>query len=182
MAHRIVQQLRANHRLCLTGTPMENHLGELWSLFHFLMPGFLGDNKKFTQTFRKPIEKRQDQDRQQALTRRVRPFMLRRTKEEVVSELPAKTEIVQHIELLPTQRDLYESVRLAMHSKIQMEIEERGLKRSQIVILDALLKMRQVCCDPRLLKIDSAKNVKESAKLQFLIDTIPEMIEENRKI
>ena len=182
MAHRIVQQLRATHRLCLTGTPMENHLGELWSLFHFLMPGFLGDNKKFTQTFRKPIEKRQDQDRQQALTRRVRPFMLRRTKEEVVSELPAKTEIIQHIELLPTQRDLYESVRLAMHSKIQMEIEERGLKRSQIVILDALLKMRQVCCDPRLLKIESAKNVKESAKLQFLIDTLPEMIEENRKI
>jgi superfamily II DNA or RNA helicase len=182
MAHRIVQQLRAKHRLCLTGTPMENHLGELWSLFHFLMPGFLGDNKKFTQTFRKPIEKRQDSERQMALTRRVHPFMLRRTKEEVVSELPAKTEIVQYIELLPTQRDLYESVRLAMHSKIQVEIEERGLKRSQIVILDALLKMRQVCCDPRLLKIDSAKNVKESAKLQFLIDTLPEMIEENRKI
>jgi superfamily II DNA or RNA helicase len=182
MAHRIVQQIRAKHRLCLTGTPMENHLGELWSLFHFLMPGFLGDHKKFTQTFRKPIEKRQDQDRQQTLTRRVRPFMLRRTKEEVVSELPKKTEIVQHIELLPTQRDLYESVRLAMHSKIQVEIEERGLKRSQIVILDALLKMRQVCCDPRLLKIDSAKNVRESAKLQFLIDTLPEMIEENRKI
>jgi SNF2 family DNA or RNA helicase len=182
MAHRIVQQVRARHRLCLTGTPMENHLGELWSLFHFLMPGFLGDNKKFTQTFRKPIEKQQDQDRQQTLTRRVRPFMLRRTKEEVVSELPEKTEIIQHIELLPTQRDLYESVRLAMHSKIQVEIEERGLKRSQIVILDALLKMRQVCCDPRLLKIDSAKNVRESAKLQFLIDTLPEMIEENRKI
>lgn len=182
MAHRIVQQLRANHRLCLTGTPMENHLGELWSLFHFLMPGFLGDSKKFTQTFRNPIEKRQDQDRQQALTRRVRPFMLRRTKEEVVSELPPKTEIVQHIELLPTQRALYESVRLAMHTRIQAEIEEKGLKRSQIVILDALLKMRQVCCDPRLLKIESAQNVHESAKLQFLIDTLPEMIEENRKI
>lgn len=182
MAHRIVQQLQANHRLCLTGTPMENHLGELWSLFHFLMPGFLGDNKKFTQTFRKPIEKRQDQDRQHILTRRVRPFVLRRTKEEVVSELPEKTEIIQHIDLLPTQRDLYESVRLAMHSKIQAEIEERGFKYSQIVILDALLKMRQVCCDPRLLKIESAKNVRESAKLQFLIDTLPEMIEENRKI
>ena len=182
MAHRIVQQVRARHRLCLTGTPMENHLGELWSLFHFLMPGFLGDNKKFTQTFRKPIEKRQDEDRQLALTRRVRPFMLRRTKEEVVSELPEKTEIIQHIELLPSQRDLYESVRLAMHSKIQAEIEEKGLRRSQIVILDALLKMRQVCCDPRLLKIESARNIKESAKLQFLVETLPEMIEENRKI
>ncbi|MBM3468584.1 MAG: helicase [Alphaproteobacteria bacterium] len=182
MAHRIVQQLQAKHRLCLTGTPMENHLGELWSLFHFLMPGFLGDHKKFTQTFRKPIEKGQDGERQKSLTKRVRPFMLRRTKEEVVLELPAKTEIIQHIELLPTQRDLYESVRLAMHSKIQLEIEEHGFKRSQIVILDALLKMRQVCCDPRLLKIQSAQNIHESAKLQFLIDTLPEMIEENRKI
>jgi SNF2 family DNA or RNA helicase len=161
---------------------MENHLGELWSLFHFLMPGFLGDSKKFGQTYRKPIEKEQDEARQQALTRRVRPFMLRRTKEEVVSELPPKTEIIQHIELLPTQRDLYESVRLAMHAKIQAEIEEKGLRRSQIVILDALLKMRQVCCDPRLLKLDAAKGITESAKLQFLIDTLPEMIEENRKI
>lgn len=182
MAHRIVQQIHAKHRLCLTGTPMENHLGELWSLFHFLMPGFLGEHKKFTQTFRKPIENHQDVERQHALTRRVRPFMLRRTKEEVVSELPPKTEIIQHIELLPTQRDLYESIRLAMHAKIQAEIEERGVQSSQILILDALLKMRQVCCDPRLLKIDSAKEVRESAKLQFLIDTLPEMIEENRKI
>jgi SNF2 family DNA or RNA helicase len=182
MAHRIVQQLRAKHRLCLTGTPMENHLGELWSLFHFLMPGFLGDSKKFTQTYRKPIEKGRDEARQQALTRRVRPFMLRRTKEEVVSELPPKTEIIQHIELLALQRDLYESVRLAMHAKIQAEIEEKGLRRSQIVILDALLKMRQVCCDPRLLKLEAAKGITESAKLQFLIDTLPEMIEENRKI
>lgn len=182
MAHRIVQQINARHRLCLTGTPMENHLGELWSLFYFLMPGFLGDQKKFNQIYRNPIEKFGDDDRRQNLARRVKPFMLRRTKNQVVSELPPKTEIIQNIELLPEQRALYESIRLTMHERVQQEIREKGLNRSHIVILDALLKLRQVCCDPRLLKIEAAKNVLESAKIQFLMDMLPEMINENRQI
>jgi superfamily II DNA or RNA helicase len=182
MAHRIVQQIQANHRLCLTGTPMENHLGELWSLFHFLMPGFLGDQKQFAKLFRTPIEKIGDEERRQLLVKRVRPFIMRRTKQQVVSELPPKTEIIQNIDLLPKQRDLYESIRLTMHDRIQNEISEKGLNRSQIVILDALLKLRQVCCDPRLLKIEAAKSVIESAKLQFLEDTLPEMIEEGRRV
>lgn len=182
MAHRIVQQLPARHRLCLTGTPMENHLGELWSLFYFLMPGFLGDQKKFNQIFRFPIEKMGDEDRRQSLARRVKPFMLRRTKTQVVSELPPKTEIIQNIELLPEQRALYESIRLTMHERVQQEIQDKGLKRSHIVILDALLKLRQVCCDPRLLKLDIARHVIESAKMQFLKDMLPEMIAEKRQI
>lgn len=182
MAHRIVQQLQANHRLCLTGTPMENHLGELWSLFHFLMPGFLGDQKQFGKLFRTPIEKFGDDERRQQLVRRVKPFMLRRTKQQVVAELPPKTEIIQSIDLLPKQRDLYESIRLTMHERIKSEIQEKGLNRSQIVILDALLKLRQVCCDPRLLKLEAARNVLESAKLEFLKDFLPEMIEEGRRI
>ncbi|WP_232224326.1 DEAD/DEAH box helicase [Candidatus Paracaedibacter symbiosus] len=182
MAHRIVQQVQARHRLCLTGTPMENHLGELWSLFYFLMPGFLGDQKKFNQIFRFPIEKMGDNERRQSLARRVKPFMLRRTKQQVVSELPPKTEIVQNIELLPEQRALYESIRMTMHERVQQEIRDKGLKRSHIVILDALLKLRQVCCDPRLLKLDAARNIIDSAKMQFLRDTLPEMIEEKRQI
>lgn len=182
MAHRIVQQIQARHRLCLTGTPMENHLGELWSLFYFLMPGFLGDQKKFNQIFRFPIEKMGDEERRQSLARRVKPFMLRRTKQQVVSELPPKTEIVQNIELLPEQRALYESIRMTMHERVQQEIRDKGLKRSHIVILDALLKLRQVCCDPRLLKLDVARNMIESAKVQFLRDTLPEMVEEKRQI
>lgn len=182
MAHRIVQQVQARHRLCLTGTPMENHLGELWSLFYFLMPGFLGDQKKFNQVFRFPIEKMGDEDRRQSLARRVKPFMLRRTKQQVVSELPPKTEIIQNIELLPEQRALYESIRMTMHERVQQEIRDKGLKRSHIVILDALLKLRQVCCDPRLLKLDAARNMIESAKIQFLRDILPEMIEEKRQI
>jgi SNF2 family DNA or RNA helicase len=182
MAHRIVQQINARHRLCLTGTPMENHLGELWSLFYFLMPGFLGNQKKFNQLYRYPIEKFGDNERRQHLARRVRPFMLRRTKTQVVSELPPKTEIVQSIELLPEQRALYETIRFTMHERVQQEIKEKGLNRSQIVILDALLKLRQVCCDPRLLKIEAAQNVIESAKMQFLMETLPEMVRENRQI
>ena len=178
----IARALTTRHRLCLTGTPMENHLGELWSLFHFLMPGLLGDERQFRRLFRTPIEKHGDPERRTALARRVAPFLLRRTKEQVATELPPKSEIVRPVELNGAQRDLYESIRLAMHDKVRREIEKKGLARSQIVILDALLKLRQVCCDPRLLKLDSAKKVKHSAKLELLMDMLPELIEEGRRV
>jgi superfamily II DNA or RNA helicase len=181
-ATEIVRQLKARHRLCLTGTPMENHLGELWSLFHFLMPGFLGDEREFRRLYRTPVEKHGDAGRRASLARRVKPFLLRRTKEQVAADLPPKTEIVRAVELDGSQRDLYESIRLSLHSKVREEIEKRGLARSQIVILDALLKLRQVCCDPRLLKLDSAKKVKQSAKLELLLDMLPELIEEGRRV
>jgi len=141
--------LKARHRLCLTGTPMENHLGELWSLFHFLLPGFLGDEKRFNGVFRRPIEKGGNDDRRKLLARRVGPFILRRKKSEVVKELPPKTEIIQNLELTGGQRDLYESVRLAMHQRVKEEVAKKGLSRSHIIILDALLKLRQICCHPR---------------------------------
>ena len=85
-----VGELQANQRLCLTGTPMENNLGELWSIFHFLMPGWLGDVKRFNQDYRTPIERHGDAERLAHLVSRVRPFLLRRTKEQVATELPAK--------------------------------------------------------------------------------------------
>ncbi len=178
----LVHQLRATHRLCLTGTPMENHLGELWSLFHFLMPGLLGDYQSFRYLFRNPIEKENDLHRQAALARRIKPFLLRRTKEEVVKELPEKNEMIRTIELEGTQRDLYETIRVMMHEKVRKEVASKGLARSQIIVLDALLKLRQVCCDPRLVKLESAKKVKQSAKLNLLMNMLPEMVEEGRKI
>jgi len=107
---------------------------------------------------------------------------VRRSKQEVAKELPPKTEIVRSVELGSAQRDLYESLRLAMHSKIQEEIGRKGLARSHIIILDALLKLRQVCCDPRLVKLDSARRVKSSAKLELLMDMLPELVEEGRRI
>ena len=179
---RLVHQLKANHRLCLTGTPLENHLGELWSLCHFLNPGLLGDSQSFRRVFRTPIEKHDNWDRNRLLARRVQPYLLRRTKAEVEQDLPEKTEIVENIELTGDQRDLYESIRLAMHEKVRREIAAKGAARSHIIILDALLKLRQVCCDPRLLKLDAARQVEDSAKLARLMDMLPAMIEEGRRI
>ncbi|MHA1569781.1 MAG: DEAD/DEAH box helicase, partial [Alphaproteobacteria bacterium] len=181
-AAQVARRLDARHRLCLTGTPLENHLGELWSLFHFLMPGLLGDERQFRRLFRTPIEKHGDTERATLLARRVAPFMLRRNKDEVASELPPKTEIIRSVPLEKDQRDLYESIRLTMHSKVRQAIARQGLNRSHIVILDALLKLRQICCDPRLLKIEAARKVRHSAKLELLLELLPELLEEGRRI
>ena len=175
-------QLKANHRLALTGTPMENHLGELWSVYHFLMPGFLSDLKRFNHLFRKPIENEADEHRQKQLQQRVSPFLLRRCKHDVLAELPDKTEIICNVTLQGKQRDLYESVRLAMDKKVRKEIASKGLARSQIMILDALLKLRQTCCDPRIVSLPQAKKVRQSAKLSLLMEMLPEMLEEGRKV
>jgi superfamily II DNA or RNA helicase len=177
----IAMGLRAEHRVCLTGTPVENHLGDLWSLFSIALPGALGDRKQFGRVFRTPIEKHANGERNRLLAARIAPFLLRRTKEGVAAELPAKTEIVQRVELVGAQRDLYETVRLAMHQRVRAEIEERGLARSQIVILDALLKLRQVCCDPRLLPKPMRKTA-DSVKLDHLLEMVPQMVEEGRRI
>jgi superfamily II DNA or RNA helicase len=181
-AAQVVRKLRARHRLCLTGTPLENHLGELWAQFDFLLPGFLADQKSFTKTWRTPIEKHGDSGRRDLLAARVRPFILRRRKEDVAKELPAKTIIVRTVELDGAQRDLYETVRSAMDAKVREAIADKGFARSHIVILDALLKLRQVCCDPRLVKLDSAKGVKERAKLDLLMDMLPELVDEGRRV
>ncbi|MCB1677189.1 MAG: hypothetical protein KDI16_00725 [Halioglobus sp.] len=181
-ASQVVRELDARHRLCLTGTPMENHLGELWSLFDVLLPGLLGGSKSFKRQFRTPIEKHGSEAAAQRLHRRIRPFLLRRTKQAVAAELPDKTEIVQQVVLQGAQRELYETVRLAMHSRVREEIARQGLARSQIVVLDALLKLRQVCCDPRLLDSGNARAVGSSAKLDMLLQMLPELVEEGRRI
>ncbi len=181
-AARIVRLIRADQRLCLTGTPMENHLGELWTQFDFLMPGFLGDQSSFKRLYRTPIEKHGDMGVQARLARRIAPFMLRRRKDEVEKDLPEKTEIIRSIPLGKTQAALYESIRLTMEKKVRDTIASKGLARSHITILDALLKLRQVCCDPRLLKLRQAQKVQQSAKLEMLMELLPEMLEEGRKI
>ncbi|PAJ72973.1 helicase SNF2 [Pseudoalteromonas sp. NBT06-2] len=174
--------LKAQHKLCLTGTPMENHLGEFWAQFNFLLPGFLGGQKQFTKLFRTPIEKHGVQERKQLLNQRIKPFILRRTKDKIATELPPKTEIIQTLRIEGKQAELYESVRLAMDTRLKDIIAEKGLKRSQIEVLDALLKLRQVCNHPKLLSLKGAKKISQSAKLDHLMDTLPEQIDEGRKI
>jgi len=181
-ASQIVRRIEASHRLCLSGTPMENHLGELWSLFHFLMPGFLGSEEQFKRMFRVPIERENDAVRSKALSQRVRPFMLRRTKDKVEKDLPKKTEMIRSVPLHERQRSIYEGIRLSMHQKVRKAVDAKGFARSQIMILDALLKLRQVCCDPRLLDMKNITEMHESAKLDMLMSMLPEMIEEGRKI
>jgi SNF2 family DNA or RNA helicase len=177
------REMDSRHRLCLTGTPMENHLGELWSLFEFLMPGFLGDAETFRRVYRNPIEKKQDEERQGVLAQRVGPLLLRRTKDAVAKDLPPKTEIVHRIEMEGPQADLYETIRAVMDQRVREAIASQGMDRSHIVVLDALLKLRQVCCHPALLKAEAAQLVTQSAKLAFLIEEmLPELLAEGRRV
>jgi SNF2 family DNA or RNA helicase len=178
----VARALRAGYRLCLTGTPVENHLGELWSLFDFLQPGLLGEERYFQRHYRTPIEKNGDPLRAQALSARLAPFLLRRTKDSVAKELPPKMEIVEPIVLDDRQRDFYDGIRLAMHRRIQEVVQQQGLARSQITILDALLKLRQACCDPRLIAVAAAKADVPSAKLEWLSTVLPELVAEGRRI
>ena len=176
---KLVCKLKSSHKLCLTGTPIENHLSELWSQFHFLMPKFLGSSRDFKEEFRNPIERSRDVEKRKLLVRRIKPFILRRNKKEVLSELPLKTEIIKSVELSSDQRDLYETVRVSMEKKVRDAISLHGVSKSHITVLDALLKLRQICCDPRLLSKDVGMR---SSKLDLLIELVLEMIEEGRRI
>jgi superfamily II DNA or RNA helicase len=175
-----IRDIRARMRLALTGTPMENTLTDLWSLFDWLVPGLLGDRKTFRTQVVLPVEKEGDAQVQARLNRRIEPFLLRRTKDQVVLDLPAKTEITELIPLGAKQQALYETVRMAMDARVRDAIAKRGIQGAQITILDALLRMRQVCCDPHLLKDGAA--ISDSAKRERLLDMLESLVQEGRKV
>jgi superfamily II DNA or RNA helicase len=181
-ASQLVREIPARYRLCLTGTPMENHLGELWSLFDFLLPGLLGSEQQFQRVIRNPIEKSGDQATSQRLAGWLRPFMLRRTKQAVATELPEKTEIIRSVALEGEQQQLYERIRQDMQNKIKNAVAEKGVGQCRILVINALLRMRQVCCDPRLLGDENSRGVTLSGKLNLLMEMLPKMIEEGRRI
>lgn len=180
-ARRALESLQAEHRVCLTGTPVENHLGELWSIFDWLAPGLLGDELAFRRFWRQPIEKRGDAERLAALRDAVAPFVLRRLKRDVAKELPPKTELVLPVELGAAQRELYEAIRVAAHADVRRAIRAKGLAASAVTILDALTKLRQVCCDPRLVAMDAARGVRDSAKLQSLMDLLVDQLADGHR-
>jgi superfamily II DNA or RNA helicase len=180
-AARAVKSLPSRHRVALSGTPIENHLGELWSLFDFAMPGLLGGEQQFKAFYSGPIESGDD-DRAAALRAQVSPYVLRRMKEHVAPELPPKTELVRAIELTGKQRELYESIRIAACSEVRSAIRKKGLSGSTIAILDALMKLRQLCCDPRLVPGEAARFVRESAKLELLMELLDRQLADGRRV
>ena len=181
-AAKLIREMDARQRLALTGTPIENNLEELWAIYDWVVPGLLGNRKTFRQSFRHRIEQSGDASAGQRLATRIRPFLLRRTKEEVATDLPTKTEIEEVIRLEGRQRDLYETVRVAMDARVREAIARDGLAATRITVLDALLKMRQTCCDPQLVKLDAAKKVRESAKRTRLLAMLEELLVEGRKV
>jgi len=148
-----VKAVRGHHRLVLTGTPLENSVLDLWSIFDFLMPGYLGAAKDFRERYELPITRDRNADAQTRLARRLRPFMLRRLKREVATDLPERLEQVSFCELTRDQRAVYRQVLEAARNEVLEAVGAQGEARSRMVALNALLRLRQVCCDPRLLKL-----------------------------
>jgi superfamily II DNA or RNA helicase len=172
-----VRLLRGEHRLALSGTPVENHLGELWALFEFLNPGMLGAASVFklaTGAARSP-----DEDTRRLLAHALRPFILRRTKEQVARELPPKTEQTVYCEMEPAQRKLYNELRQHYRNALLKRIETEGLAKSKIQVLEALLRLRQAACHPGLL--DPKRRGEGSAKLDVLLEQLREVANEGHK-
>jgi non-specific serine/threonine protein kinase len=184
--HQAIREVRADHRLCLTGTPVENHLGELWALMDFLNPGLLGDEVSFGRFYRVPIEKGRNEERLGALRELLAPYILRRTKAEVAKELPPKTELSKPVELRGKQRELYESIRVAAHAEVRTLIRKKGLAASTIPILGALTKLRQVCCDPRLVGSEfgggAGASAGESAKYEAFEELLHTLRSQGRRV
>ncbi len=169
--------LQSDHRLALSGTPVENHIGELFSLFEFLNPGMLGTASVFKLTG--SAARNLNDDTRGMLAHALRPFILRRTKEQVASELPAKTEQTIYCEMEPEQRKLYNELRKHYRDSLLGRIAKEGLAKSKIQVLEALLRLRQAACHPGL--IDVKRSNEASAKLDVLLAQLKEVREEGHK-
>jgi superfamily II DNA or RNA helicase len=175
--------LQAAERWVLTGTPVENHLGELWSLFHFLLPGFLGTRAEFSRSFAEPLA-RKDEEAGRRLRARVRPFLLRRTKAQVLSELPPRIDQIERVPLTSFQAALYQSYL----QKARGELESSDPEKSRFQLLAALTRLRQVCCHPRLVLEGEPRRPAgevgepESGKLELCMELLEECLEESHRV
>jgi superfamily II DNA or RNA helicase len=172
-----VRLLRGAHRLALSGTPVENHLGELWSLFEFLNPGMLGEAKVLNLAG--GLARNPGEDARRILAQALRPFILRRTKQQVARELPEKTEQTIYCELDAPQRKHYDELRKHFRETLLARVQSQGMAKSRMHVLEALLRLRQAACHPGL--IDSQRTAEPSAKLDVLMDQLEELREEGHK-
>lgn len=177
-----VKQLTSQHKLALSGTPIENKLEELWSVFDFLMPGFLFTMADFNSRYVNPIMEHQDKVVEKRLKLQIYPFILRRMKRDVAKDLPDKVENIAYCELTDDQRDFYLQVLDSTKEELFKSIEQNGLEKSRLSIFSALLRMRQICCHPRLYDKNNVKNVISSGKFEKLKVMLEEIISEKHRI
>jgi len=176
---RLIKAIKSEYRLCLTGTPVENNLIELWSQMSFLNPGMLGSLNKFQETFVKSIQKNNDDSASEYLKKIVYPFILRRKKEVVAKELPEKTEVIQYCEMDSNQQRIYNIWKNSIREEILKEIETKGIKKSGIKVIEGLLRLRQICNHPLLVK----ENYKsKSGKFEEFKEQLENVLEEGHKV
>jgi len=173
---RAAMALQSRFKLITTGTPIENHLGELWNLFHFINPGLLGSLTSFNERFAIPIERFQDRDARLKLKKLIRPFILRRIKSQVLDELPSRTEVTLDVEMSPEETVFYEALRQNAIDILESNKEKKG---RHLQILTEIMKLRQACCNPRLLDPNSSIR---SAKLEVFSSLVEELIESRHKV
>ncbi len=167
--------LKARFKLITTGTPIENHLGELWNLFHFINPGLLGSLNSFNERFAIPIERYQDREAKRKLRKLIRPFILRRIKSQVLEELPSRTEVTLEVEMNQEESHFYEALRQHALDLLESNRDKRG---RHLQILTEIMRLRQACCNPRL--IDRNSTI-ESSKLKVFSSIIEELLESRHK-
>jgi superfamily II DNA or RNA helicase len=177
-----VKSVKAARRLVLTGTPLENSVLDLWSIFDFLMPGYLGTAQDFRERYELPIVRDKDPASQARLARRLRPFLLRRLKSEVAADLPAKLEQISYCELTPDQRGAYQQIVEAGRKEILEATGEPGRARSRMLVLTTLLRLRQVCCDLRLLALEKLQAENVSGKLELLSELLEEALDGGHRV
>jgi len=177
-----VKAVRAQHRLVLTGTPLENSVLDLWSIFDFLMSGYLGTAQDFRERYELPIAKEKNIEAQKRLARRLRPFLLRRLKKDVAADLPAKLEQVSFCELTPDQRRVYQQVIEASRKEVLEAVGAQGIAQSRMVVLTALLRLRQICCDLRLLQLENVNPATASGKLEMFGELLEEVIDGGHRV
>ena len=168
--------LQADFKLITTGTPIENHLGELWNLFNFINPGLLGSLQKFNERYAQAIENQNDLGTQKRLRKLLRPFILRRLKNDVLTELPSRTEVTLHIELSPEERTMYEALRRSALQSMQEAVEQPG--QQHLKVLAEIMKLRRACCHPRLVMSESPLS---SSKLQAFAELVEELLDNRHK-
>ena len=177
-----VKKLNATHKLALSGTPIENKLEELWSVFDFLMPGFLMSISEFNYRYVNPIMERGDKTVEKRLKLQIYPFILRRMKRDVAKDLPDKVENIAYCELTDEQKDFYLQVLDSTKEELFKSIEENGLEKSRLSIFSALLRLRQICCHPRLYDKENVKHVMSSGKFEKLKVMLEEIISEGHRV